>query len=348
MEPIYNIDYNDTSNESKLDRRQLGSTPNKVSAKPFTFEYKPIVAAPEKSTRNTTREDYDFSKYIVNRNNTARGPPKKVPSTTRRSTTKRPFIPNTTFQIARKPAPFSMPSTQRITTQRRPITTTTAFVPSTTRTTTTTTPRPTTQRTQRPTVRLNIPTTTTTTPQPPPSSTTRIPNTFFASPLLSNSIQAPSLQILPPFEELIRHDEVTLGPPIYYEWKAQMPSLDILPPFLDSELKDDTLTAHSQTTRSISSANNENSLESALKNLMKTNYAELQDKFSIPNFDFPLESEVERTGYENSNALNSFQLKIPRDVAKIEWYGENSACPECHPAFVKPGSCEPCVRIKQQ
>lgn len=84
------------------------------------------------------------------------------------------------------------------------------------------------------------------------------------------------------------------------------------------------------------------------------NYVVLKKQFSVPNYTFPLEN-VQRPGYTDNNAFNSFQIKIPdnlnRDSNKIgssskPWYGENAKCPECHPSFLKPGSCEPCIKIR--
>lgn len=86
-----------------------------------------------------------------------------------------------------------------------------------------------------------------------------------------------------------------------------------------------------------------------------TNILNLTNQFSVPEYTFPLEN-VQRPGYNEHNALTSFQVQIPdevtgsRDKAKDRntkpWYGENSKCPECHPSFLKPGSCEPCIKIR--
>lgn len=149
-------------------------------------------------------------------------------------------------------------------------------------------------------------------------------------------------------------DSVTLGPPIYYQWKANIPSIDLLPPLEDNESLDvnssgDVIGAHSQTTRSISEQSFENSFEKAVKKLLGTNYSLLKKELSIPEYQFPLEGEGARTGYDNKEAVNSFQIKIPdkETLQYAEWYGENPKCPECHPSFVKPGTCEPCVKIRE-
>lgn len=95
-----------------------------------------------------------------------------------------------------------------------------------------------------------------------------------------------------------------------------------------------------QTPRSVSST--------AIGDLAKTelNYLELKKEFLIPEYTFPLEN-VDRPGYEHQNAVNSFQIKYP-DVETNEsrWYGENAECPECHPSFLKPGTCEPCIKLR--
>ncbi|XP_055382890.1 mucin-2 isoform X2 [Condylostylus longicornis] len=71
---------------------------------------------------------------------------------------------------------------------------------------------------------------------------------------------------------------------------------------------------------------------------------QLKRQLSVPDFLFPLENG--RTGYDFNESKNSFQLKIPkrRSDDKSKWYGENPECPECHPSFAKPGTCEPCIK----
>ncbi|XP_070137720.1 uncharacterized protein js [Drosophila bipectinata] len=83
-----------------------------------------------------------------------------------------------------------------------------------------------------------------------------------------------------------------------------------------------------------------------------TDISHLRKQLLIPEYAFPLES-IGRTGYGPGSGVvagagatgdlyNSFQLKIPEQRAK--WFGENPKCPECHPSFVLPGTCEPCLR----
>ncbi|XP_012157262.1 mucin-5AC [Ceratitis capitata] len=75
---------------------------------------------------------------------------------------------------------------------------------------------------------------------------------------------------------------------------------------------------------------------------------QLRRDYSVPEYLFPLES-AGRTGYLSTDSYNSFRLKIPEHgEEEIEdhrhWFGENPKCPECHPSFVVPGTCEPCIR----
>ncbi|XP_055301811.1 mucin-2-like [Sitodiplosis mosellana] len=119
----------------------------------------------------------------------------------------------------------------------------------------------------------------------------------------------------------------------------------------------------SQTQRSVSSTPTAaNSISTKRNSETSTfNYVELKKKFSVPEFTFPLEN-VERPSYTETNAVNSFQIKIPDEVSQSQeqlvsdgssnevqrkpWYGENAKCPECHPSFLKPGTCEPCIKIR--
>lgn len=122
-------------------------------------------------------------------------------------------------------------------------------------------------------------------------------------------------------------------------------------------------TDKSQTQRSISTpSTSANSISTKRNSETSTfNYLELKKKFSVPEFTFPLEN-VARPSYTEANAVNSFQIKIPDDVSQSQeqlvsdgssnevqrkpWYGENAKCPECHPSFLKPGTCEPCIKIR--
>lgn len=96
-----------------------------------------------------------------------------------------------------------------------------------------------------------------------------------------------------------------------------------------------------QTPRSVPTTSTKRQSETTTNQI---NYLDLQKQFSIPEYTFPLET-VQRPGYQNTNAVNSFQIKIP-EKKKNNWYGENANCPECHPTFLKPGTCEPCIKLR--
>ncbi|XP_053695478.1 uncharacterized protein LOC128743002 [Sabethes cyaneus] len=195
------------------------------------------------------------------------------------------------------------------------------------------------------------------------------------------SVPTPSNEILPPKKDYVFYDDATTqGPPIYYQWKWSIPSYGLDPP-LDAPLSEDDRLAsqlnpasaehgssdstreHNQTARSISSetgnfGENQSTTKTAVESTKLTapvpthNYLELRKNFAIPDFTFPLESETSsRTMYEQDGAVNSFQVKIPSyarsaDGSTTTWYGENVKCPHCHPAFLRPGTCEPCVKIR--
>lgn len=120
-----------------------------------------------------------------------------------------------------------------------------------------------------------------------------------------------------------------------------------------------------QTQRSVSSTPTAINSLSTKRNSETTtrkdlNYLELKKQYSVPEFTFPLEN-VQRPSYTENNAVNSFQIKIPDEIVQSQelvgegssievqrkpWYGENAKCPECHPSFLKPNSCEPCIKIR--
>lgn len=104
----------------------------------------------------------------------------------------------------------------------------------------------------------------------------------------------------------------------------------------------------SPTPRSIAPTSQTNFVRGQLNKLRDTNYLDLKKSLFIPDYTFPLESEGHRGSYEHNTAVNSFQIKIPQRNADDDtpWYGENDKCPECHPSFLKPGSCEPCIKIR--
>lgn len=168
----------------------------------------------------------------------------------------------------------------------------------------------------------------------------------------------------------IKHPSISLQPPAYsplpiFNDTVQAASNHSFPS-LSALHNPNTFTQSidkSQTQRSVATTPTANSISTKRQSETTTrkelNYLELKKQFSIPEYTFPLEN-VQRPSYTENNAVNSFQIKIPDDVAasreviadgssnevQKKWYGENSKCPECHPSFLKPGSCEPCIKFR--
>ncbi|XP_059619324.1 uncharacterized protein LOC132263538 [Phlebotomus argentipes] len=186
----------------------------------------------------------------------------------------------------------------------------------------------------------------------------------------------PARDLLPPRIDHRQHDDATTeGPPIYYEWKWAVPAFVLEPP---KPINDSTVSAtkkepstqasvpkeyahnpflsrafagksasptpnRSSTARAFSPPNRASSTEKPKAREPTNDYNELKKSLLIPDFEFPLEKDVR--GFEQKEAKNSFQLVIPTKSDK-PWYGENPKCPDCHPAYVQPGTCEPCIRIR--
>lgn len=168
---------------------------------------------------------------------------------------------------------------------------------------------------------------------------------------VENTVQrvaVPARDLLPPLVEVRNYDDgTTKGPSIYAGFKV--PKRGLLGPKFEND------TAEAQSKRSITGEGNfsngfqtsETRRSASSENSINVQYKDLQKLFAIPQFDFPLEP-TGRIGYENSEAVNSFQVKIPYKAGKTEryYYLEHSHCnPECHPYFFKPGRCEPCIKL---
>lgn len=181
-----------------------------------------------------------------------------------------------------------------------------------------------------------------------------VPPLFEPSSTNVDNVQMPSLSLQPPAYSPI---------PVYND-TVESASNHSFPSF--SALQNTQFTQStdkSQTQRSVPTTPTLNAISTKRQSETTTrkdlNYLELKKQFLIPEYTFPLEN-IERPSYTESNAVNSFQIKIPDDVAQSQelisegssnevqrrpWYGENAKCPECHPSFLKPGSCEPCIKI---
>lgn len=307
-------------------------------------------------SKKATHKDYDFSQYFTRKNSAVTTPSpavrKQINSNNRNqlqvgpNATQRPFVNNL---FSKSPTPVTSPPQ----TTRRPVVQTVAA----------TTPRV--IKSPRPTQ----PTVSTTKKQP---LVTRSPSYFQSQSRINNQanqitpptaaaqskkikISAPANDLLPPYETIkIYDDATTKGPPIYYEWRV--PDEGLLPPFFDNETDTNSLK------RSIiEEGNYDNDFQSSETrrysggNSVRIQYKDLQKLFAIPDVQLELESSG-REGYDNEEAVNSFQVKIPyrKDASKSAtgadryYYLEHAHCnPECHPYFFKPGRCEPCIKLKK-
>lgn len=180
-----------------------------------------------------------------------------------------------------------------------------------------------------------------------------VPPIYETSSSLFNQVKVPAIGLQPP----------NLSPTLpqltdtqFLVTNHSFPSIASINAELQKNSKDVLLiNDKSQTPRSVATGQNQRNLvTSTTKRQSETttkdlNYLDLKKLFLIPEYTFPLET-VQRPGYEHDNAVNSFQIKIPDpqdDEGQTKpWYGENAKCPECHPSFLKPGSCEPCIKLR--
>lgn len=347
--------------------RNLG-LPLQTPTQPTRYQPKPSQASTKKPARTfdpdknfkafsnffpskkATHKDYDFSQYFTRKNGVTTPSPatrRQFNSNTQNqlptgpNATQRPFA-NSLFnkvastaaspQTTRRPVVQTVATTQRVNTTPRPpqFASTTKKVPSVTRS----------PSYYQPQARVNSPT----------------PNQI-TSPTgqgQKKTISTPANDLLPPHETIkIYDDATTKGPPIYYEWRVPE---GLLPPKFDNETDTNSLK------RSITEEGNvDNDFQSSETrrygggSSVRIQYKDLQKLFAIPEVELELESSG-REGYDNEEAVNSFQVKIPyrKDASKAAagadryYYLEHAHCnPECHPYFFKPGRCEPCIKLKK-
>lgn len=330
--------------------------PKVATASSFQSTKKPVVKTfdPEKNFKafehifqpgkKATHKDYDFSRYFTKKENDQ--------ATTTTSVQRRQDVFGSTTTT--RPV-FSF---KQATTTKRPVTikiapTIKQFATSKpTIITTTTTRRPPTSPTSRPQTFNQI------------SRSSALPVRSTAAPRVSPfnqivvsaqraqipPVAVPARDLEPPFDVIRNYEDATTkGPPIYYEWK--IPDRALLPPKLDNE------TDEVQSKRSITEEGNyenNNDFQSSESrrttgkgSSIKIQYKDLQKFFAIPEEQLPIEASG-RDGYENSEAVNSFQVRIPYKNGKTDryYYLEHAHCnPECHPYFFKPGRCEPCIKL---
>lgn len=170
--------------------------------------------------------------------------------------------------------------------------------------------------------------------------------------ITSNDFPKPFNDLLPPKLEYSDVASTTMGPPIYYEWKWAAPAFDLEPP---SPSKDDADTSNvNDSTKdgrpdfALPRSTTQKPEASLLVTPNKKDNNSTLAPYFIPDYVFPLDKE--HPGYEEDGAMTSFQVRIPHSADKKSdhpYYGENEQCPECHPSFVVPGTCKPCVMIRR-
>lgn len=131
----------------------------------------------------------------------------------------------------------------------------------------------------------------------------------------------------------------TMGPPIYYEWKWAVPAFDLEPP----KVGNNTFNTSTVTVRSVDKSPFSHVTRSTLgpddATPAPVNVEYNISSYSVPDYVFPLDDS--HAVYENDDARTSFQVQVSRPGRAS--YGENPKCPQCHPAYVIPGTCEPCM-----
>lgn len=294
--------------------------------------------------KKATHKDYDFSRYFTKKP----GAPSAAPAPRRqnnrpRQNVNRPVASPTT---ARPFVQFSTTTKKYVAPTQRPFVTNKPVVKAVT---TTTTKRPTQAPvTQAPRVQsFNAFNQNKQFKRPVAQPTSSPVFNRIAAP--APKVQTPARDLEPPLTEVKYYDDgTTKGPSIYYEWKE--PERGLMPPKFDNET-DDAQSKRSVIEEGNFEGNNDFQSNEARRlgkgTSNRIQYKDLQKFFSIPEFEFPIESEG-RDGYENAEAVNSFQVKIPYKTGKTEryYYLEHAHCnPECHPYFFKPGRCEPCIKL---
>ena len=154
----------------------------------------------------------------------------------------------------------------------------------------------------------------------------------------NNGVPEPEKVLLPPKVDNAVIPSTTVGPPIYYEWKWAVPAFDLIPPKESNK----TNSTNVLQTRSIQG---KSPFSSVTRPEPKTTTPEPSNteynisSYFVPDYVFPLDKA--HPGYESDNAETSFQVRVARPGRQS--FGENPKCPQCHPAYLKEGTCEPCI-----
>ncbi|XP_028168063.1 uncharacterized protein LOC114358330 isoform X1 [Ostrinia furnacalis] len=154
------------------------------------------------------------------------------------------------------------------------------------------------------------------------------------------AVPTPDRILLPPKLDFSEQPSTTMGPPVYYEWKWAVPAFDLEPP-KESNVTVNNTQVQGKTVRGRSPFSDVTrptpvTVDPTPSNI-NTEYN--ISSYFVPDYVFPLDKP--HPGYEDENAQTSFQVKIARTGRSS--YGENPACPQCHPAYLEPGTCEPCI-----
>lgn len=154
----------------------------------------------------------------------------------------------------------------------------------------------------------------------------------------NSQIPVPDRHLLPPKSEYSKIPSTTMGPPIYYEWKWAVPAFGLEPP---KENNATNITAAPQKRtppgRRPYSDVIRTTTTPAPPDPLNTEYN--ISSYFVPDYVFPLDKP--HPGYDDDNAETSFHVRVARPGRSS--YGESPACPHCHPAYLNPGTCEPCI-----
>lgn len=160
-------------------------------------------------------------------------------------------------------------------------------------------------------------------------------------PVNGAGVSLPEKVLVPPKSEFSNAPSSTVGPPIYYEWKWAVPAFDLEPPKLGNETNTTTVTPQPRLLQGKSPFRDvtrptppDNDPTPAPRNV-EYNIS----SYFVPDYVFPLDKP--HPGYEGDDAQTSFKVKVAREGRSS--FGENPACPHCHPAYLKEGTCEPCI-----
>lgn len=170
-----------------------------------------------------------------------------------------------------------------------------------------------------------------------PTFTTEPTVAFSDSQPRANQVPVPEKELLPPKTDFSEQPSTTMGPPIYYEWKWAVPAFDLDPPKQKNVSDDEGENTKVVQGRSPFSSVTRPTPVTVDPTPSNTEYN--ISSYFVPDYVFPLDKA--HPGYDDDNAETSFQVKVARPGRAS--YGENPNCPHCHPAYLNPGSCEPCI-----